>query len=132
MASTVRTLRLTGAYFALAAMLMHALLPAGWMPSIAANGTAIVLCTIEGPVQIVLDEDGNPVEHGSGQTDDTRHAQACPFAASAPLAPPTATLAVAAPLSAHSGHPVVEQTRAAAFGARYLVPLAHAPPQLHA
>ncbi len=71
---------------ALVATLLRGLLPAGWMPNTQyAGATTLVICTMDGLRRL-------PV-HGTPQHnphDDQDHASApCPFAAAAPLAPPT-------------------------------------------
>jgi hypothetical protein len=78
---------------ALAATLLRALLPEGWMPNPAGvAGTPVVLCTMYGMEHIVLDADGNPAK-----PQDSKHSEVCPFAASAHLAPPAVQAAIAAP-----------------------------------
>jgi hypothetical protein len=78
-------------WFALAAMLLRALLPLGWMPGSFAAGVPLVICTPQGAKQIHLGQDGKPVspEPGSAAT------AACVFSAAAPLAPAPGAIAVA-------------------------------------
>lgn len=49
----------------LAAMMLRALVPAGWMPASdpSSSGTYIVICTSSGIKTIQVDGDGVPVEH---------------------------------------------------------------------
>lgn len=84
----VRNFRFAAVYLALAAMVLRALLPAGFMPGATADGSTIVVCTMDGLVQLQLDADGKPIKQGPVQ-DDARHQQLCPFAAVAQLAGPT-------------------------------------------
>lgn len=73
-------LKLTALNLALAAMLLGALIPAGWMPSAReATGSPFVICTIEGAVQPKPAHDA-----------DRGHAAPCTFAAAAALSPPAA------------------------------------------
>jgi hypothetical protein len=75
-----RTLRLAGIQLALAAMVLRALLPDGWMP--VASGVAgipIAICTANGPVQFVVAQDGRAGKHTPAR-DNTHHQDVCPFA----------------------------------------------------
>lgn len=93
-----RRFQLPGLYLALVAMLFRALLPIGWMPNIGgAPGTPIILCSLDGPVQILLGPDGRPVKPSPDQNDAHQH-DACPFAAAPHFATPVA-VAVLAPLA---------------------------------
>ncbi|HTO41191.1 MAG TPA: DUF2946 family protein [Rhizomicrobium sp.] len=83
-----RNLRFAAIYVALVAMVLRAMLPAGFMPGVTADGSTIVVCTMDGLVQLQLDADGKPVKQSPLQ-DDARHQQLCPFAAVAQLAGPT-------------------------------------------
>jgi hypothetical protein len=91
----IRNLRFAAVHLALAAMVLRALLPAGWMPG-ASAGTPLVVCTMNGPEQIVLGADGKPLKHQPSQ-DDARHHEMCPFAAAASLATPSAPATPALP-----------------------------------
>lgn len=91
----IRNLRFAAIHLALAAMVLRALLPAGWMPG-ASAGTPLVVCTMNGPQQIVLGADGKPLKHQPSQ-DDARHHEMCPFAAAATLATPSAPATPALP-----------------------------------
>lgn len=91
----IRNLRFAAIHLALAAMVLRALLPAGWMPGVSA-GTPLVVCTMNGPEQIVLGADGKPLKHQPSQ-DDARHHEMCPFAAAAQLASPSAPAEPALP-----------------------------------
>jgi hypothetical protein len=62
---------------ALAAMLLRALLPDGWMPSGHAGGAFFTICSVA------------TVHHESGKQPEQEHRHApCAFAAASPLAPP--------------------------------------------
>jgi hypothetical protein len=89
-----RLARLTVIHLALAAMMVRALLPAGWMPS-ASAASFITICTMDGISKIALDANGRPVKHAPAQG-DTRH-DICPFAAAPHFATTPPALAVSAP-----------------------------------
>jgi hypothetical protein len=77
-----RVLRAPMFQLALAAMLLRALLPAGWMPDPAgaAGGAALVICTVQGPLTVHTDGSGKSTPHNDqGQ----RQNDFCPFAAAA-------------------------------------------------
>ena len=90
--------RRAAVHLALAAMLLRAVMPVGWMPS-AAAGSPLTICTMNGPIRMVLGPDGNPIKQKP-------HHEACPFAA----APPLAELAAVAPVAAPSLLPVTAET----------------------
>lgn len=111
----VRNLRLAAVMLALTAMLLRALLPAGFMPGVAAGGSSIVVCTMDGLVRIALDADGKPVKKQPAQ-DDAHHQQLCPFAAAVQLASPSSAGALIAPSHAFTlALDVLPQSRLAAF-----------------
>jgi hypothetical protein len=79
-------LRSCGLTLALCAMLVRALLPAGWMPGpVGAGHTAFVICTAQGfarlPSAPAPDRD-HLIDHGG---------QACPFGAAVAFSPPDVT-----------------------------------------
>jgi Protein of unknown function (DUF2946) len=81
------------AQFALAVMLLRALLPVGWMPGTTPQGgMALVICDGDGPAQPMADMPG--MDHKS-TPDGNHHNDECPFAA-APHYAPAASLAVLA------------------------------------
>jgi hypothetical protein len=89
----VRTvLKSTALQLALVAMVMRALLPAGWMPAAisSANASPFVICTIDGPLHQA------PSKQTPNSDHDRAHAP-CVFAAAAPLAPPLADAVALAP-----------------------------------
>ena len=85
--------RLAALHLALAAMLLRALLPMGWMPSLGGSENGpLVVCTMDAPVQ-----------HNSGKPspDDGQHSHdECPFAGTPHLATPAVTALLAPPASA--------------------------------
>jgi hypothetical protein len=85
-----RNFRIAAVHLALAAMLLRALLPAGWMPN-AEPGSFLTICTMDGSVHQV--DQHQPGRH---TPDDTQHGHdECPFAA----APHVASAAVSAQLA---------------------------------
>lgn len=90
--------RLAATYIALAAMLLSALLPAGWMPSgNGAGGPPIVLCTAGGLVQISFDHDGQPHQKAPDKGNSAHHDGVCPFAGAPHLASAPDVATAAAP-----------------------------------
>lgn len=81
--------RIPGFYVALIAILFRALLPSGWMPNLGGSGTPIILCSLDGPIQLVLGSDGQPVKQSPDQN-DTHQNDVCPFAAAPHFATPVA------------------------------------------
>jgi hypothetical protein len=84
-----RTVRLAAVTVALAAMLLRALIPAGWMP---AQGASLVICTMQGPLRIAADLHGNPQK-----PQDSHHTEVCPFAAAPVLSGPAEVAALSPP-----------------------------------
>jgi hypothetical protein len=83
-------------HLALAAMMLRALLPAGWMPGArAATGSFITICTMNGFAKLALGADGQPVKHAP--QDDGRQHDVCPFAAAPHFATTSPALAVSLP-----------------------------------
>jgi hypothetical protein len=121
-----RTLRLAGLQIALVAMVLRALLPAGWMPDTAA-GTPFVICTLNGPMLAARPADAG--KHQPGH-DDGRHNDVCPFAASIHFATPTtvATIAPFAPVASRAYPPLPAPAVHAAI--RYALQSPRAPPSL--
>lgn len=86
---------------ALAAMLVRALLPMGWMPAPAPDGGAVlVVCTMDGLHHLPA---GHPPAKGAA--DDRGYV--CPFAAAAHLAPPLVSAVVVPPATIARPEPVV-------------------------
>ncbi len=89
-------IRIAGAHIALVAMLLRALLPAGWMPNAnVSGGSPFTICTMSGPVSMVLGPDGKP--HKPAPNDAAHHE--CPFAAAPQFAAPTDFTPLPAPVS---------------------------------
>lgn len=87
MSAIVRSFAVT---LALSAMLLRAVLPAGWMPNTAgANGAAFVICSVDGAHHLPSHDPAH------GQPDD----HMCPFAAVAHLAPPQLPVALPQPFA---------------------------------
>jgi hypothetical protein len=101
--------RLAALHLAIAAMLLRALLPAGWMPD-TTGATAFTIC--------MMDDSG----HHAGQqspgkpapTDGQHGHEECPFAAAHHVAAPATSIHLAAPSLA--GRPADISHPAAAFG----------------
>ena len=88
-----RTVRLAGLHLALVAMLVRALLPAGWMPDTSAHGPApLVICTMNGPILAAPPGDASKRKPAH---DDGRQTDICPFAASIHVATPASAVAIA-------------------------------------
>jgi hypothetical protein len=85
-------LKSTALQVALVAMVLRALLPAGWMPAAitSADASPFVICTIDGPLHQAPSKQTPPSDH------DRAHAP-CVFAAAAPLASPHVDAATLAP-----------------------------------
>jgi len=121
-----RTLKLAGVHIALVAMLLRAILPAGWMPdSASASGAAFVICTVNGPLRAAQDAG----KHRPGQ-DDRRQNDVCPFAASVHLATPTVTAVIAPSTQVSSLAPGHAPARTVYNAARYSSQSPRAPPSL--
>lgn len=107
--------RLAAIHLAIAAMLLRALLPAGWMPD-ATGTTAFAICT--------MDETGHHAEQQSPGKPDPADAQhghdECPFAAAHHVAAPAVAGRLAAPSlagrAADFSHPVIDTGRVAEYG----------------
>lgn len=90
-----RTGKRVALHLALAAMLLRALLPSGWMPS--ANPTIpLVMCTMNGPVRVLVTLVEEPHKQ-SPSPDHGRQHEVCPFAAAVSFAPPRSGVTLAPP-----------------------------------
>jgi hypothetical protein len=79
---------------ALAAMLLRALIPVGWMPSSQiAQGTPIVICTQYGQAHVLVDSEGRRPPAPSDHENSGRTHPPCAFASIATLALPVIALA---------------------------------------
>jgi hypothetical protein len=85
------------AVIALAAMMLRALLPDGWMPTSSANaGAVLTICTMDGPARVVLGDDGQPhKQQPAGHNSGGR--EVCPFAAAQHFAAPVNLASLTAP-----------------------------------
>ena len=111
-------------HLALAAMILRAFLPAGWMPNLDGSGqTALVICTMDGPV---VDLSGKAL---AGK-DDPRAHESCPFAAAAQPAPVHDFITLAAPELSASAAPRTLVAGLEAHHALYIKPASRAPPSL--
>ena len=125
-----RRIRFAAVQLALAAMLLRALLPAGWMPNpVASVDAPFVICSMDGPVHISLGADGQPLKQLPDQNNDLGH-DTCPFAAASHLAPPTLASALAQPSSTASTPPMAAHLASAERLARYTPQSPRAPPTL--
>lgn len=110
-------------HVALAALILRAMLPAGWMPDAHAG---LTICSLDtGPAIAHLGtvhHDGTP-DHSNNKTDH----QECPFAAAAHLATPPQTVALALP-ARHAFAAETDQARAALIAARFTPGAPRAPP----
>jgi len=82
-------LRIAAVYVALVAMVLHALIPSGWMPSARAQaGSFFVICTVHGGQPLAP---GDGKSHAPSDQQGTHHNDMCPFSA-APHGAPQPTL----------------------------------------
>ncbi len=87
----IRTLRLAGLHIALAATVLHALVPPGWMPG-QGPGAPLIICTAEGGITLKAPaQRGHPADHSD------RDHQLCPFAAAVHVAVAANAIALPAP-----------------------------------
>jgi hypothetical protein len=81
-------------HLALAAMMLRALVPVGWMPNTTgASGSFFTICTMDGPVHLADQHD-----QGKHTPDDGQHGHdECPFAAAPHFAAPLTVAKLALP-----------------------------------
>jgi hypothetical protein len=85
------------ACIALAAMMLRALLPDGWMPASGGKAEAMLtICTMDGPVRVALGDDGQPLKKQPAKHNGGSH-EMCPFAMAQHFAAPLALATVPAP-----------------------------------
>jgi hypothetical protein len=135
--SLTRKIRLAATTVAVAAMLLRALLPEGWMPGTTSSGMPeLVICTMDQPVQAMpmpmmgqagkMDMPG----HGDNNHGDNGHRESCPFAAAPHVAAP-ASLPVLAEASITSVRFETPDSLLSVKNARHHTPQApRAPPSL--
>jgi hypothetical protein len=96
----------------LVALILRGALPQGWMPvgdGATTTGTSFVICSVSGPLQFTLDQDGKPVP--DSPDDGTAH-QPCAFASLASLSSPADGQAIPAPqFHGHASTPSDCRTR---------------------
>ncbi len=120
--------RTAAVHIALAAMLLRALMPAGWMPNAdAAAGTPITICTMNGAVQIDLVAD--PLKKNHHQ-DNSRHHETCPFAAAPHMAQPAAITAFTLPSPIAMSEQFSAHRGVAGYALLYAPQIPRAPPRL--
>lgn len=115
-----RTMRLAGLQIALAAMVLRALLPAGWMPGQSAD-VPLVICTMDGAVHAPA-QPGHPIDRSD------RDHQLCPFAAAVHLA--VAVNAIALPASQEFGRALASVAHAARIATGFTPYSSRGPPSL--
>ena len=107
-----RNLRLLAVHLALAAMILRALLPAGWMPNLSGQpGSALIVCSMDGGAGLSTDHGGLPSKH---QPDGRGEHDGCPFAA----APHLATAGISPAIH----QPQLVQTLVPGFGQGHAAP----------
>jgi hypothetical protein len=111
-------------HLALAAMILRAFLPAGWMPNTQPGGSALVICTMDGAVQNSADK-----KDIAGKNDPRAH-ESCPFAAAAQPAPAQDFIALAAPELSRQAAPRHLASGLEARRTAFLKPASRAPPAL--
>lgn len=124
-----RNFRMATVHIVLVTMMLRAFMPTGWMPSANASpGLPFTICTVNGPVQLNADANGQSIKQKQSHG-DTRHQSSCPFAtmphmaqavAAADLLPPSAI--------ATTAHPATHRD-AAVQSERYALQSPRAPPR---
>ena len=95
-------LRIAAVYVALVAMMLHALVPAGWMPSVPAQtGSFFVICTVHGAQPLAPE---GRKSHAPSDPQGTHHNDMCPFSAAPHGAPQPMLAQVSAPTLLASVH----------------------------
>lgn len=112
--------RSAAVHFALMAMLLRALLPAGWMPAAItpASASPFVICTVDGPLHA-------PAKQAPAHE---RASVPCVFAAAAPLSSPTAHAAAPLPVAAWNRIDIAPRIEAVSCAAPYRPNAPRAPP----
>lgn len=110
-------------HVALAALILRAMLPTGWMPDARAG---LTICSLDSGISSshlgTVHHDGTPSDHGK-----TSHEE-CPFAAAAHFAPPPQNAALALPVQ-HAFAAATDQARAVLIAARFSPGAPRAPPR---
>jgi hypothetical protein len=111
------------ATFSLLAILLRALLPTGWMPGTAADGSAsFVICTTQGMMQ------GDRPGDAPATSDDGRQHDICPFAAAPHWSAPDTEAEIKAPSHIGVFAPARIASLRAPESAAYLPQSPRAPP----
>jgi hypothetical protein len=93
----LRNIRIVGVQIALVAMILRALLPAGWMPNPTGSaGDPFIVCTMDGAAYLAIGADGKPLKQQPDQNGG-KSPDGCPFAAAPHLAPPMISAGVLPP-----------------------------------
>jgi hypothetical protein len=107
--------RLAAIHLAIAAMLLRALLPAGWMPD-ATGTTTFAICTMDGSGHHATQQSPGKPDPADGQHGHDE----CPFAAAHHVAAPVFVGRLAAPSfagrAANIAHPAADSGRVAEYG----------------
>jgi hypothetical protein len=121
----MRGIRHAFIHLALAALILRAFMPTGWMPNTQTPGESLfVICTMDGPVQ---SSDGKALPG----KDDPRAHETCPFAAAAAsIAPPVDFIRIAAPLLSETAAPRIVVAALPARAPPFSHASSRAPPSL--
>lgn len=112
-------------HLALSAMVLRALLPAGWMPSSSSSPTFILtICTMEGPLHLNIEG------HSKDQPTHSSDHDGCPFAAAPHVATPLLTITPSQSFLVESAHFKARPITQAADIASYSPQVPRAPPVL--
>lgn len=122
----IRSLRHLAVHLALAAMILRALLPAGWMPNVSGQpGSALIICSMDGGTSVTGDQGNLPSKH---QPDGHSDHDGCPFAAAPHLAAAGALPAIHQSQIAQSYVPSFGKSQAPPALADYAPQSPRAPP----
>ena len=113
-------------HLALVALLVRAMLPAGWMPDAHAGFKICSIETSANPHLGTIHHDGGPGQHDQ-KGDPKDHHQDCAFAHAAQLTTPPQTAALALP-EVHTFFAAVDTPRVSAMAARFSPSSPRAPP----
>ena len=125
---------------ALAAMMLRALMPAGWMPNPAGAGDSFfVICDMDQGDMPGMDMshmsamdmskmDMSGTDHGGKQSGDAHQHEACPFAAAPHVATPSAEAELLLPSLLAKFSPLLAQGQAAIKAATYTPQSPRGPP----
>jgi len=121
-----RNLRHLAVHLALAAMVLRALLPAGWMPNVSGQpSSALIICSMDGAADMSIGHARLPSKH---QPDGRGEHGGCPFAAAPHLATAGIVPAIHQPQLAQNLDPSIGQSHAAPALSGYAPQSPRAPP----